>query len=72
MIVKKNFVDSMVRIILDKKCKANVNFLLCDKIYPFIYDVKTTESGQFPEPIMFYIDNFQVCTSITMEMQLPA
>ena len=58
MSVKKDFVDFLVKIMPDDKCKASVNSLLCDRTYPFIYDVKTTELGQFPDPEMFHIDNF--------------
>ncbi len=70
MSIKKDFVDLFVRIIPDNKCKANVDFLLCNKIYFFMYDVKTNEPGQFPDPGMFHVDDFQVCTSITVEMRL--
>lgn len=41
--LQKTFADSMVKIIPDDKCKVNVDFLLYDGTYPFIYDVKTTE-----------------------------
>ncbi len=70
MSIKKDFVDSLVRIMSDDECKANVDSLLCDGIYPFTYDVKTTEPGQFPDPGMFHVDNFQVCTSVAVEMRL--
>ncbi len=45
ILIKKNFVDFMMKIMPDHECKANVDSLLCDKIYPFIYDEKTTEPG---------------------------
>ncbi len=64
MLIKKDFVDSLIRIIPDNECKANVDSLLYDGTYPFTYDVKTTELGQFPDPGMFHVDNFQVCTSV--------
>lgn len=57
---------------LDKKCKANVNSLLCNKTYPFMYNMKITEPKQFPDLEKFYIDNFQVFTSVAVEMQLQA
>lgn len=45
MSIKKNFVDSLRKIMLDNECKANVNFLLCNMTYFFTYDMKTTELG---------------------------
>ncbi len=68
--IKKDFVDSLVRIIPDDECKANVDSLLCDGTYPFMYDMKITKSGKFPDPGMFYVNNFQVCTSVAMEVQV--
>ncbi len=70
MLIKKDFVDSFVRIMPDNECKANVDFLLCDSTYPFMYDVKTTKLGQFSDPEMFHVDNFQVCTSVAMEVRV--
>lgn len=70
MLIKKNCVDSLVRIISNKKCKPNIDFLLCDETYSFTYDVKTTKPGQFPDLRIFYINNFQVCINIVIEMQV--
>ena len=70
MSIKKDFVDFLMRIILDDECKANIDSLFYNKTYSFTYDVKTTEFEQFLNPGMFHIDNFQVCTSVAMEMQL--
>ncbi len=68
--IKKDFIDSLIRIMSDNKCKANVDSLLCDGTYPFTYNVKTTELGQFPDLGMFHVDNFQVCPSVTIKMQV--
>ena len=70
MSVKKDFVDSLVKIIPDDKCKVNVNSLLCNRTYSFTYDMKTTKPEQFSDPEIFHVDNFQVCTSIAVEVQL--
>ncbi len=70
MSIKKDFVDSLVKIMPDDECKANVDSLLCDGTYSFKYDVKTTELGQFLDPDMFHVDNFQVCTSVAVEMRV--
>lgn len=47
--IKKDFIDFMVKIMLDNEYRVNVESLLCDETYLFIYDVKTTELGQFPD-----------------------
>ncbi len=70
MLIKKAFVDSLVRIMLNDECKANVDSLLCNGTYLFTYDVKTTKPGQFPDPGIFHIDNFQVCTNVAIELQV--
>lgn len=70
MSVKKDFVDSLVRIIPDNKCKASVYSLLYNGTYSFTYDVKTTEPKQFLDAGIFQLDNFQVCTSVVMEVRL--
>lgn len=70
MSIKKNFVDFFMKIMADDKSKANVNFLLYNETYPFMYDMKTTELGQFSDLEIFHFDNFQVCTSITVEVEL--
>ncbi len=71
MSIKKDFVDFLVRIMPDNEYKeANVDSLLCDGIYPFTYDVKTTEPRQFPDSGMFYVNNFQVCTSVAIEVRV--
>lgn len=72
MSFKKDFVDSIVRIIPNNKCKGDVDFLLCNRTYSFMYDVKTTEPRQFPDLEMSHVDNFQVCISSAMEVQLQA
>ncbi len=70
MSIKKDFIHSMVRIIPDNECKANVDSLLYNGTYSFTYDVKTIELGQFPDLGIFYINNFQVCTSVVVEMRV--
>ncbi len=70
MSIKKDFVDSLVRIMPDNECKVNVDSIICDYTYSFTYDVKITEPGQFPDPDMFHVDNFQVCTSVAMEVRV--
>ena len=55
---------------LNDECKANVNSLLYNGTYFFMYNVKTIKPGQFPDPEMFYVNNFQVYTSVAIELQL--
>ncbi len=70
MSIKKYFVDFIVRIISNNKYKANVDSLLCNATYYFTYNVKMIEPGQFSDPRMFHVNNFQVCISVAMEVQL--
>ncbi len=70
MSVKKEFVNALVKIMPDDECKTRVKGLLCDGTYPFTYDMKTTKPGVFPDPGVFHIDNFQVGTSVAVEVRL--
>lgn len=70
ILIKKNFVDSIMRIMLDNKCKVNNNFLLCNGTYFFIYNVKTTEPRHVPDPKIFHVDNFQIFTNVAIKVQL--
>ncbi len=70
MSVKKEFVDALVKIMPDDECKTRVEGLLCNGIYTFTYDVKTTKPSEFPDPEVFHVDNFQVGTSVAVEVQL--
>lgn len=42
----------------DDKYKTRVKSLLYDATYSFTYNVKTIKLGKFPDPEIFYIDNF--------------
>ncbi len=70
MLVKKEFVDALVKIMPVDECKTWVEGLLCDGTYPFMYDVKTTKPDEFPDPGVFHVDNFHVGTSVAVEVQL--
>ena len=70
MLIKKDFIDFLVRLMPDNECKVNVYSLLYNKTNLIIHNMKTTEPKQFPDPEIFYIDNFQVCTSVAVEVQL--
>lgn len=62
----------MVRIIPDDEYKINIDSQLYDETYLFTYDIKTTELGQFSDPGMFYVDNFQVCIIVAVKVRLQA
>ena len=70
MSIKKDLIDFLGRIMPDNECKDNVDSLLCDGTYFFTYNVKTTEPGQFSDPEMFHINNFQVYISVAIEMRV--
>lgn len=56
--VIKKFVDTLVKIMSDDKCKTRIEGLLCNRTYTFKYDVKTTKPGKFPDLEIFHVDNF--------------
>ncbi len=66
----KEFVDVLIKIMPDNKCKTRVKSLFCDGTYLFKYNMKTTKQGKFPDSGIFYDDSFQICISITVEVQL--
>lgn len=68
MLVKKEFVDILVKIIPDNKCKTRVKGQLYNRTYSFVYNIKTTKPGKFPDSEIFYVNNFQVGTSIAIKM----
>ncbi len=70
ILTKKDFINSLMRIIVDDECKANLDSVLCNETYSFTYNVKMTEPGQFLDPGMFHVNNFQVCTSVLVEVRL--
>lgn len=57
---------------LNDNRKNNVNFLLCNKTYSFINDVKTTEPEQFLDLKRFYIENLYIGTIVAIKIQLQA
>lgn len=70
MLVKKEFVDVLVKIMPNNKYKTRVEGLLRKRTYPFKYDMKTTKPGEFSHPRIFHVDNFLIGTSIVIEVRL--
>lgn len=56
----------------DNECKGNVKSLLYNGTYLFTYNVNLTELDKFLDPEAFHITNFQVGTSVAIEVQLQA
>lgn len=54
----------------NNNCKANIDSILYHGTYLFMYNMKTTELGQFSDPEICYINNIQVCTYIVVKVQL--
>lgn len=72
MLVKKEFIDPIVKIMPDDEGKVQVESLFCNGTYSFMYDVKITKPRQFPDLRVFHVNNFQVDTSVAVEVQLQA
>lgn len=70
MLVMKEFINALIKIVPDNVCKIRVEDLLCDGTYHFTYDVKIMKLGEFFDPEIFHIDNFQISTSVVIKMQL--
>lgn len=68
MLVKKKFVDVLIKIILDNEYKTRIKSLLCNRTYSFICNIKTTKPSKFSDPEIFYIDKFKSSTSVVMEI----
>lgn len=66
MLVKKEFVVSMIRIISDNNCKVQVETLIYNETYSFMYDIEITAPRQFPNLKAFNINNFHINTSVTI------
>ena len=49
----KDFINYLIKIMLDNKCKANVDFLLYNRTDSVMYDIKITKLGQFSDLGMF-------------------
>ncbi len=60
--------DALVKIMPDNKYKTRVKGLFCDRIYSFMYDIKTIKVDKFSNLRIFYADNFQIGTNIAIEI----
>lgn len=65
--MKNAFIDFIIKIKLDNKYKNNLYFLLFDRTQAFTYNIKTRKLRQFLNPKKFYVDNFEVYTSVPVE-----
>lgn len=70
VLAKKEFIDPIIRIMLGSKCKTKIIYLFNDKTYLFMYDMREIIPGQFSNLGNFSIKNFQVRTSIAVEVEI--
>lgn len=70
MSINKTFTDSIIKIMTKDESKVKMVFFLNDGTFPFMYDVNTTIPSQFPDPGLFYVNNFQTNTSVAVEIQI--
>ena len=54
----------------DDNSKAKVVHVYKDNIFPFIYNVKNTIPGKFPDPGLCDVSNFWPETKVAIELQV--
>ena len=67
---KPDFVESMINIMQDDSNKAAVMTILEDKTFLFVYDVRNTAPGKFPDPSQFDVSGFRQDNNVAVEMQI--
>ncbi len=67
---KPDFVQSRIDLMADDDSKAKALHVYEDNIFPFIYDVKNTTPGEFPDPSLYDVSNFRPETKVTVELQV--
>lgn len=70
ILINKEFIKVLVKIMPNNKYKTRVKGLFCDGIYSFIYDIKTIKVNKFSNLRIFYTDNFQIKMNIAIKIQL--
>lgn len=70
ILINKALIDSIVQIMSKDESKVKMVFFLNDSTFLFTYNMKTTISSQFPNPRLFYINNFQADISMAIEIQI--
>ena len=66
------FVHSRINLMSedDSKAKAKALSVYEDSTFPFIYDVRTTDPGEFPDPGVSNVNTFRPETKVTVELQI--
>ncbi len=54
----------------DDNSKVKVLHVYEDNIFPFMYDVKNTTPGEFPDPSLCDVSNFRPETKVIVELQV--
>ncbi len=67
---KPNFVQSRIDLMADDKSKTKVLHMYEDNIFLFIYDVKNTTLGKFPNLGLCNMSNFWFETKVVIELQV--
>lgn len=65
---KPDFVQSRIDLMADDNSKAKALHVYKDNIFPFIYDVKKTTTGEFPDPGLFDMSSFWPKTKVAVEL----
>lgn len=67
---KPEFVYSRIDLMPDDDSKAKVLSVYVKNIFPFIYDVRTTDPGEFPDPGLSDVANIRPETKVAVELQV--
>ena len=67
---RPDFVQSRIDLMPDNDSKAKTVHMYENNIFPFIYDVKNTTPGEFPDPGLCDVSNFRPETKVAVELQV--
>lgn len=72
VLAKPEFVHSKINLMLEDNSNAKDKALSVyeDSTFPFMYDVKTTDPGKFPNPGLCDVSNFWPESKVAVELQI--
>ncbi len=70
VLAKPDFVQSRINLMPDNNSKAKALNMYEDNIFPFMYDVKNTTPGKFPDFGLCDVKNFWPETKVAVELQV--
>ena len=70
VLAKPNFVKTRIDLIPNNERKAKTLCIYKDSIFSFIYDVKTTTPGEYPDPSICNVSKFWLKIKVAVELQI--